>query len=432
MMLRAAKLRFKQLAAAFRGKRSAASKVSREGRSRESGFAFLLALALVLVTVALTSTFLQIGATQHRRAVEEETIWRGNQYVRAIRLYYHKTGRYPQTLDDLNKGLPELHFLRQPYKNPTDSSEGAWRLIYVNQTGQIIGSTKYATLQQMAVLDLNGGVIPGAQQIPGQIGTPVSSLSSFGSSSDTNGQGGQNGQNGEGAPGAGNISGNGNGNGNANAPATPATDASGNPLPPDQPANLQDGQTPSGTGQNPNAPANGQPAPPGSLQNPGGILGLAGGNLSGVPGQGQTAATGVGALAGVNLAALATLKPTGPVDGPVLGAFLTGVACTGDRTSQKVYHGGKKYIDWEFIWNPLEDAAAAAQQQGSSGQGGILGGVPAGAAGNGNSTGGGTAGSSFGTSNGNSNGSSNGNSGFGNFGGSQGQQPTPPPSQPPQ
>ena len=417
MMLRAAKLRFKKLGASFRGKRSAASKVSREGRSRESGFAFLLALVLVLVMVALTSTFLQIGATQHRRAVEEETIWRGNQYVRAIRLYYHKTGRYPQTLDDLNKGLPELHFLRQPYKNPTDSSEGAWRLIYVNQSGQIIGSTKYATLQQMAVLDLNGGVIPGAQQIPGQIGTPVSSLSSSGSGSDATGQSGQNG---EGAPGAGNISGNGNGNGNANAPATGATDASGNPLPPGQPANLQDGQTPS----NPNAPANGQPPSPGSLQNPGGILGLAGGNLNGVPGQGQAAVTGVAALAGVNLAALAALKPTGPVDGPVLGAFLTGVACTGDRTSQKVYHGGKKYIDWEFIWNPLEDAAAAAQQQGSSGQGGILGGVPAGAAGNGN-------GISTGSNPGSSFGTSNGNSGFGNFGGNQGQPPQTP-TQPPQ
>ncbi|MGA3301352.1 MAG: type II secretion system protein, partial [Candidatus Acidiferrales bacterium] len=64
-------------------------------RSRESGFAFLLALMAIVVLVALTTTLLEIGATQNRRAREEETIWRGNQYVRAIRLYYHKTGRYP-------------------------------------------------------------------------------------------------------------------------------------------------------------------------------------------------------------------------------------------------------------------------------------------------------------------------------------------------
>ena len=55
-------------------------------------------------------------------------------------------------------------------------------------------------------------------------------------------------------------------------------------------------------------------------------------------------------------------KPTGPVDGPVLGAFLTGVASKVDAPSQKVYHHGKKYLEWEFIWNPLEEAAANAQQ----------------------------------------------------------------------
>jgi hypothetical protein len=27
----------------------------------------------------------------------------------------------------------------------------------------------------------------------------------------------------------------------------------------------------------------------------------------------------------------------------------------------KVYKGGKKYTEWEFIWNPLEDQAQAMQ-----------------------------------------------------------------------
>ena len=75
------------------------------------------------------------------------------------------------------------------------------------------------------------------------------------------------------------------------------------------------------------------------------------------------------------LAAMALLKPTGPVDGPVLGGFLTGVGCTQDARSLKFYHGGKKYINWEFIWNPLEDAAAAMQQQmgGANGAPGLTG-----------------------------------------------------------
>lgn len=67
---------------------------------------------------------------------------------------------------------------------------------------------------------------------------------------------------------------------------------------------------------------------------------------------------------------LLLLKPTGPVDGPVLGAFITGVASKVDRPSIRVYNGGKKYIDWEFIWNPLEDQARAVQNGLSQVQGG--------------------------------------------------------------
>src|SRR6202034_3547828 len=61
---------------------------------------------------------------------------------------------YPQTLDDLEKGLPELHFLRYAaLKDPMNTDDGSWRFIYVNNGGQIIGSVRYASLQQMAFLD---------------------------------------------------------------------------------------------------------------------------------------------------------------------------------------------------------------------------------------------------------------------------------------
>jgi hypothetical protein len=347
-------------------------------RSQESGFAFLLALVAILVMVALTATVLEIGATQSRRAHEEETIWRGQQYVRAIRLYYHKTGKYPQTIDDLTKGLPELHFLRQQYKNPMDPGEGAWRFVYVNQAGQIIGSTRFANLQQMALIDLNGGTMPGAQQVPGQPGVPVSALSNSGSNADA-------------SPSQNTANGNGTGNEAANSAGEAG---SGTALPggsgASNPPNGQPPQDPlqQGTGQPPAAGQNPAPGPGGGS---GGILGAFGGQA---PGSTAGSSLQSGAVGQTSLTALAALKPTGPVDGPVLGAFLTGVACTGDAKSLKVYHGGKKYVEWEFIWNPLEDAAAAQQQQASSGQGGILGGVPAGAGGNGT-------GSTFGSSPGN-------------------------------
>ncbi len=115
----------------------------------------------MLIVLALSLVVLQNFVTEGKRTQEEETIWRGEQYQRAIRLYYHKMGRYPQTMDDLQKGGLQLHFLRQAYKNPMNKTDGTWRFIYVNAAGQITGSVRYATLQQMVLIDQYAGLIPG-------------------------------------------------------------------------------------------------------------------------------------------------------------------------------------------------------------------------------------------------------------------------------
>jgi hypothetical protein len=331
------------------------AKGARRRRHPESGYAFLFALGLILLMIAGSVVVMQKGATIRRREMEQETIWRGNQYARAIRLYYHKTGHYPQTLDDLQKGAPDLHFLRQPYKNPTNPADGSWRFIYVNAAGQIIGSTRYANLQQMALMDANGGQLPTLQGQPGQLGQSVASLSDSNSSSQAN------------TPAA--IAALGNPNG-LPSPSTPSStsgsDTSGNPPPDAQNSQPPTGQTPpSQSGpQNPSS----SPFGVSNLGNGQSMTGLAPGGL----------APGGLSVDPATLAAMALLKPTGPVDGPVLGGFLTGVACTQDARSLKFYHGGKKYIDWEFIWNPLEDAAAAMQQQlsGASGATGSTMGLP--------------------------------------------------------
>jgi hypothetical protein len=327
----------------------------RQRRSQESGFAFLLALGLIVLVVAMTLVVLQNGATQHRRQVEEEAIWRGNQYARAIRLYFHKTGHYPQDLDALQKGLPEMHFLRQAYKDPTNTADGTWRFVYVNSAGQIIGSTRYATLQQMALMDANGGQLPTVPGAPGLPGVPASSLGD--PNNNLNSQ-----------PGQPSVGATGTDTSNLTGSATTTN------IPPDgQTPQPPDGQNPqSPTGQNPQNPQNPQnsqnpqyPTAGPTGQNPVGSQNPQAPLQTGLLGQG-------GAVTQASLAALALLKPTGPVDGPVLGAFLTGVASKQDAPSVKVYHGGKKYINWEFIWNPLEDAAAAMQQQaGNAGTNGI-------------------------------------------------------------
>lgn len=290
--------------------------VKRVRRSSQSGYAFLLALFLLLTMLASSFVVIQNGLTQSKRRREEEMIWRGNQYVRAIRLYFRKTGHYPQDLEALRKGLPQLHFLRQPYKDPMNTTDGAWRFIYVNAAGQIIGSTRYASLQQMALMQ-NPSLMGQSQAFP-QLGVSASSLanqsSAFGAQ-----PGGLNSAPG-GAPG-----------GQPNPPQNPPPDQSG------QGATDQSGGGQSASGQSPS----GQGTAGQTAQQP------------------QSSAFGSSGQLGNPIL---MQKPTGPVDGPVLGAFLTGVAGKVDAPTMKVFHGAKKYKEWEFIWNPLADQAAAMQQ----------------------------------------------------------------------
>jgi hypothetical protein len=81
--------------------------------------------------------------TERQREKDEVLIWRGKQYVRGIKLYYRKTGRFPTSVDDLTKPkLGSLRFMRQAYKDPVNKDDGAWRMIYVGPAGQLIGSLK--------------------------------------------------------------------------------------------------------------------------------------------------------------------------------------------------------------------------------------------------------------------------------------------------
>jgi hypothetical protein len=315
-------------------------------RSPEAGYAYIMALGIVMAVIIGSQVVLENLVTQGRRQREEETIWRGNQWARAIRLYYHKTGHYPQSIDDLETGVPDVHFLRaSAIKDPMEPDDGSWRFIYVNSTGQIIGSVRYATLQQMALLDLNNGQIPGTQAsaLPGAVS--AGSLSSMFSDNNNAGNFG----NSSGGPGGANSAGSGPGGG-ASVGGTTGQSPQGN-----SPSGDASSETPSESTDN----SAGAGAPQDSSS-----------NETSAFGQGQSASTfgssGSNAL-GQNanpLAQLMQLQPTGPVDGPVIGAFLTGVGIPTaiDQESIRIYHGGKKYKDWEFIWNPLEDQAQALQQ----------------------------------------------------------------------
>lgn len=147
---------------------------SRAHRRGESGYALLFVIFLVASILLFAAAANPNVLTQGRRQKEEEMIWRGNQYVRAVSLFYRKNGRYPQNLEELAKpNAANVHFLRKAYAEPMNTADGSWRLIYVSPTGQLTGSVHYRTLQEMAVAiamagQLGGGASGVAAQLFGQ------------------------------------------------------------------------------------------------------------------------------------------------------------------------------------------------------------------------------------------------------------------------
>jgi hypothetical protein len=347
------------------------------GHSPESGYAYFLVLFLVVTMITASTVVMMDMRTQGRRQREEDMMWRGKEFERAIKHYYHRAGHYPQNLEDLEKGVANIHFLRpEAATDPMNKDgEGKWRFIYTNASGQIIGSVHYATMQQMALLDLNGGLVPGtgsdSTSDQDSNSPPIPQPDQGSTQALDQGPGQADGSN----------------QGSTQGPTQNSSSTLGN-CPPQGLSSNQLGLSSSQTS---------------GLQLGSGIGGgLAGGGLGTLGGQSalqigpsstasigqsqpgmgtnqsQAASTcgpGQGALGlpASALKALMDMKPSGPVDGPVIGGFLVGVGSTVDRKSVKVYKRGKKYKEWEFIWNPYEEQALAMQQ--GINQAGALGGL---------------------------------------------------------
>ncbi|HVA71489.1 MAG TPA: hypothetical protein VNF02_00150 [Candidatus Limnocylindrales bacterium] len=271
----------------------------RDTRRRKQGFALLFVLFLVALLIVGSSVALVNQWTEGQRQKEAETIWRGQQYERAIGLYYRKFGRFPTDIDDLVKEQNGIRFLRQAYKNPMNK-DGSWRFIYVTPTGQLIGSVRYTSLQEMAFIDKERqmGITIGA----GTGATPEESGASSGAQLPTE-------------------------------PFSPPGTANGGGVLPDGSPVAPQTATPPGQNGQPS------PAPPQGTGGPG--------QPPAPPffSQGLQAQTNANPGMGIN-------EPGST--GPVIGGFIIGVAGKSNTASIKIYQGGTTYKQWEFIFNPLE------------------------------------------------------------------------------
>ncbi len=150
----------------------------------QGGYALLTVVFFVALLAISVATVAPNIITNAKREREEEMIWRGRQYVRGIRLFYTKNHRFPTELEDLYKPKTGIRFLRQPYKDPLNTKDGSWRLIYVGPNGVLIGSLKNRTVNLAGqAMGGFGGPTPAAGSTLQGSSTMFGSSNGFGSAS---------------------------------------------------------------------------------------------------------------------------------------------------------------------------------------------------------------------------------------------------------
>ena len=152
-------------------------------RKSEEGFMLVGVVVLVFLVMLTLSIAAPKVARALRRDREVEAIHRGNEYVRAIQLFYRKNGHYPGNMEQLEKSN-NIRFLRQKYLDPM-TGKADWRLIHQNEAKTTV---KGFFGQPLAGLPGSSGGLGSAASMasPGQGGaSTVSSPGStgFGSSS---------------------------------------------------------------------------------------------------------------------------------------------------------------------------------------------------------------------------------------------------------
>lgn len=254
---------------------------------------FLVALVLIMLAVAAPKM-----ARSIQREKEIELVHRGEQYKRAIKLYYKKFGSYPTSIDQLVQ-TNNIRFLRKRYTDPITGKDD-WRIIHLGQA-------------KVPPMGLFGQPLTG---LPGQtgVGTTIGGASG----------------------GATNGSAFGSPSGSSAFGATPGSSAFGSPS-----GSSAFGSTPVDT-SNSDSSDNGQL----QLQNvPEGTAG------SLVTIDSQPGSSTPGGANGTGSSAFGATLGGGPI---------VGVGIPSEKASLIEYKKQKHYNQWEFVYNPIEDQLQGA------------------------------------------------------------------------
>ena len=149
---------------------------------REGGYAMVTLLVAMSIMAVMMTVAMPVWKHQVQREKEEELVFRGKQYMKAIELYGRKyANTQPPSLD----ALVEQRFLRKKFKDPITNQD--FDLVRANQAPQQQGSGRAAT--------------------PGRGGAPGSATPGAGGSAGTATPGAQRGTSAIGSPGANPIGG---------------------------------------------------------------------------------------------------------------------------------------------------------------------------------------------------------------------------------
>jgi type II secretory pathway pseudopilin PulG len=97
----------------------------------EDGFTLVLVVLLVALVLIALAVAAPVVAKDLERQREVEAEHRGEEYVRAIRLYYRKFHTYPPSMEAL-EGTNNVRFLRKRYIDPLTGKDD-WRIIHVGE-----------------------------------------------------------------------------------------------------------------------------------------------------------------------------------------------------------------------------------------------------------------------------------------------------------
>ena len=128
----------------------------------ERGFSLAALIVFMTALSILLAAAVPAYQTQAQRELEEELIFRGEEYIRAIQKYQRRFGIYPPSVDALME-TNGIRFLRREYSDPVTGEP--FRTLTVNPDGSINGSVVYG--QQVGNADTFRGGTPQMFDAPG-------------------------------------------------------------------------------------------------------------------------------------------------------------------------------------------------------------------------------------------------------------------------